>query len=133
MAKLAALRHQGHIVIMSLLLFTLAGCSRSLTTREKFTLAGGGIGAATGAALGAAIAAPATGAAIGGTLGGAGGALIGDRIQAQNSKFEAQQHERKRQRIEANHPLLYKSQRKPDRERQPQQTEQIGTQKSPSS
>jgi len=79
MAELNYLWLQGLRVIMSLLLLTLTSCSRPLTTREKGTLAGGGIGAAAGTVLGATVGVPGAGTAIGSALGAAGGALTGDQ------------------------------------------------------
>ena len=69
----------------------LAGCSQSLTTREKGVLAGGGLGAATGAIIGAAVGNPGAGAAIGGALGGAAGGLIGDQLQQRDQVAANQQ------------------------------------------
>ena len=67
-------------VTVGALLLTVVGCSTPLSTREKSTLAGGGIGAATGAIVGAAVGAPGAGAAIGGALGAGAGALTGDHL-----------------------------------------------------
>ena len=47
---------------VGVLLFTVVGCTQPLSTREKSTLAGGGLGAATGAIIGAAVGAPGAGA-----------------------------------------------------------------------
>ena len=49
--------------IGALFLLTIVGCSQPLSTREKSTLAGGGLGAATGAIIGATVGAPGAGAA----------------------------------------------------------------------
>jgi uncharacterized protein YcfJ len=113
MAELVPLRWPKVIVLMSLLLSALVSCSHPLTTREKATLAGGTIGAATGTVVGATFGAPGPGAAVGGAIGGAGGALVGNSILAQNQERDArQQHsqkqkaEQKRQRVGAKHPLL---------------------------
>jgi osmotically inducible lipoprotein OsmB len=58
------------------------GCSgQTLTTREKGTLLGGGLGAAGGAIIGAAAGAPGAGAAIGGVLGAGSGFLVGNALQ----------------------------------------------------
>jgi uncharacterized protein YcfJ len=85
----------------------LSGCSQPLSTREKSTLVGGGLGAATGAIIGAAVGNPGAGAAIGGAFGAGTGALIGDQFQKietrqayQQSQINAQQRELKRQRRE---------------------------------
>src|SRR5204863_8037240 len=51
--------------LLSVLALSLASCAQPLTTREKGTLAGGTLGAATGAIIGAATGSPAAGAAIG--------------------------------------------------------------------
>ena len=113
MAELVTLRWPKLIVLMSLLSLALVSCSRPLTTREKATLAGGTIGAATGAAVGATFGAPGPGAAVGGTLGAAGGALVANAIQIQNQERDARQQrnqkqkaEQKRQRVRTAHPLL---------------------------
>jgi outer membrane lipoprotein SlyB len=66
------------------------GCSgQPLTTREKGTLVGGGLGAATGAIVGAAVGSPGVGAAIGGGLGAVGGAVVGNEMQ--NQEIQQQQ------------------------------------------
>jgi hypothetical protein len=57
------------------LLVTLVGCSTPLTTREKGTLIGGGVGVGAGALLGGG-----TGAVIGGALGAGSGLLVGDQL-----------------------------------------------------
>jgi hypothetical protein len=63
-------------------LFFIAGCSgQPLSTREKGTLGGVGIGAATGAIIGAAVGSPGAGAAIGGALGGVTGYAVGNEMQ----------------------------------------------------
>jgi len=117
MAELVTIRWPKLIVLMSLLLLTLVSCSHSLTTREKATLAGGTIGAATGTAVGATFGAPGPGAAVGGAIGAAGGALIGNSILAQNQERDARQLQsqkqkaaQKRQRVRATHPLLQRPQ-----------------------
>jgi hypothetical protein len=60
------------VAILALALVAMvlgAGCSgQPLSTREKGTLGGAGIGAAGGAIIGAAVGAPGAGAAIGGAL-----------------------------------------------------------------
>jgi uncharacterized protein YcfJ len=63
-------------------LFAIAGCSgQPLSTREKGTLGGLGIGAVTGTIIGAAVGAPGAGAAIGGAIGGVGGYAVGNEMQ----------------------------------------------------
>ena len=116
MAELVTLRCPKLIVLMSLLLFTLVSCSRPLTTREKATLVGGTIGAATGTAVGATFGAPGPGAAVGGAIGSTGGAWIGNSILAQNQERDVRQQqsqkqkaEQKRQRVRATHPLLQRN------------------------
>lgn len=91
----------------------VAGCSQSLTTREKGVLAGGGLGAATGAIIGAAAGNPGAGAAIGGALGGAAGGLIGDQLQKRDQVATEQQRETEQQRQELarNRELLEKLKR----------------------
>ena len=71
----------------------ISGCSQPLSTREKSTLVGGGLGAATGAIIGAAVGAPGAGAAIGGALGAGTGALVGDQMQKRDVQEATQQHE----------------------------------------
>ena len=71
----------------------ISGCSQPLSTREKSTLVGGGLGAATGAIIGAAVGAPGAGAAIGGALGAGTGALVGDQMQKRDVQEAEQQHE----------------------------------------
>ena len=119
MAELVTLRWPKLIVLMSLLMLALVSCSHPLTTREKATLAGGAIGAATGTAVGATFGAPGPGAAVGGTIGAAGGALIANAIQIQNEERNIRQQQsqkqktaQKRQRVRAKHPLLQRPQPK---------------------
>jgi uncharacterized protein YcfJ len=71
----------------------VSGCSQPLSTREKSTLAGGGIGAATGAIIGAAVGNPGAGAAIGGALGAGTGVLVGDQLQKHDVQEAEQRHE----------------------------------------
>jgi osmotically inducible lipoprotein OsmB len=78
------------IILLSALLLT-AACSQPLTTREKSTLAGGGIGAVAGTVLGATVGAPGAGAAIGGALGAAGGAVAGDQMQSRDAEISSQE------------------------------------------
>src|SRR5919204_1754610 len=82
------------------LTFVLSGCSQPLSTREKGTLVGGGLGAATGAIIGAAVGNPGAGAAIGGALGAGTGALVGDQLQKRDVQEAEQQHELDRQERE---------------------------------
>src|SRR5438445_9978774 len=89
---MAKRRAQGGVVVLALT-FLLAGCSQPLSTREKSTLVGGGLGAATGAIIGAAVGAPGAGAAIGGALGAGTGALVGDQMQKRDVQEAEQQHE----------------------------------------
>ena len=69
--------------LLSALALSLMSCAQPLTTREKGTLAGGTLGAATGAIIGGATGSPGAGAAIGGALGSVAGALTGDQLWAQ--------------------------------------------------
>src|ERR1700675_2501485 len=85
----------------------VSGCSQPLSTREKGTLMGGGLGAATGSIIGAAVGSPGAGAAIGGGLGAVTGALVGnelqnheDREQQIEARLRAQQREIEQQRRE---------------------------------
>ena len=58
------------IVLAAVMILAVFGCEgQPLSTREKGTLAGGGLGAATGAIIGAATGSPGAGAAIGATIG----------------------------------------------------------------
>jgi outer membrane protein OmpA-like peptidoglycan-associated protein len=89
-------------------LVLLAGCSQPLSTREKSTLIGGGLGAATGAIIGAAVGNPGAGAAIGGALGAGSGALVGNQMQNQERMADEQQQviEQQKQEISRNRQLL---------------------------
>jgi outer membrane lipoprotein SlyB len=80
------------------LLILFSGCSQPLSTREKSTLVGGGLGAATGAIIGAAVGSPGAGAAIGGALGAGTGALVGDQFQKIENRQNAQQQQISAQR-----------------------------------
>ena len=100
------------ICVLGVLMLTGAsGCSgQPLTTREKGTLAGGGLGAATGAIIGAAAGAPGVGAALGGVLGAGGGFLVGNALQNNEireshteGRVAYQQREIERQRREIAH------------------------------
>jgi uncharacterized protein YcfJ len=96
------------IVVVLAMAFALVGCSgEPLSTREKGTLLGGGLGAATGAIIGAAVGSPGAGAAIGGGLGAVSGALVGnelqnheDREQQIDAQLQEQEREIERQRRE---------------------------------
>ena len=70
------------IVTLSLLLAAIVGCSEALTTRETGAAIGAVSGAAVGGIIGSAVGHPGAGAAVGGALGLGAGALIGDQIQA---------------------------------------------------
>jgi uncharacterized protein YcfJ len=86
------LRAPAIAALMIAAVMLVAGCSGSqpLSTREKGTLIGGGVGAATGAIIGgAAVGSPGIGAAIGGGIGAVGGAVVGNEMQNQ----EAQQQD----------------------------------------
>jgi len=83
---------QGGAAVLALAVI-ISGCSQPLSTREKSTLVGGGLGAATGAIIGAAVGAPGAGAAIGGALGAGTGALVGDQLQKRDVQEAEQQHE----------------------------------------
>ena len=82
-------------------LIGVAACSgQPLSTREKGTLGGVGIGAATGAIIGAAVGSPGAGAAIGGALGGVGGFAVGNSMQnreQQQAQTQAQIAQQQRQ------------------------------------
>jgi outer membrane lipoprotein SlyB len=102
-----------------LILVLFSSCSQPLSTREKSTLVGGGLGAATGAIVGAAVGNPGAGAAIGGALGAGTGALIGDQFQkienrqnAQQRQIQAQHRQIKRQGKEISR-LKRKAKKKP--------------------
>jgi uncharacterized protein YcfJ len=92
------MRHGGAAALA--LAVIVSGCSQPLSTREKSTLAGGGLGAATGAIVGAAVGNPGAGAAIGGALGAGAGALVGDQLQQRDAQAAEQQHELNRQERE---------------------------------
>lgn len=90
------------------LLALVAGCSQPLSTREKGTLVGGGLGAATGAIIGAAVGNPGAGAAIGGALGAGAGALVGDQLQKRDTELGENQKQisQQQQEISQNRQLL---------------------------
>ncbi len=98
---------------------TLTGCSGTpLSTREKGTIAGGAVGAATGAIIGSAVGAPGAGAAIGGTLGAGTGFVVGNALQngeIRNSQTQAQVSSQQRE-ISAQHSEI-------ERLKQQQETE----------
>src|SRR5713101_4277867 len=104
MSKTSFLR--GAALLAALIL--LASCSQPLSTREKSTLVGGGLGAATGAIIGSAVGSPGVGAAIGGALGAGGGALVGDQLQKREkiSDEQQQQIEQQKQELARNRELL---------------------------
>jgi outer membrane protein OmpA-like peptidoglycan-associated protein len=85
-----------------------AGCSQPLSTREKGTLVGGGLGAATGAIIGAAVGNPGAGAAIGGALGAGAGALVGDQLQKRDTELgeNQKQIDQQQQEIARNRQLI---------------------------
>jgi len=86
----------------------LVSCSQPLSTREKSTLIGGGLGAATGAIIGAAVGNPGAGAAIGGALGAGTGALVGDQFQKRDTELaeSEQQIGAQQQEIARNRQLI---------------------------
>ncbi|HJY85064.1 MAG TPA: YMGG-like glycine zipper-containing protein [Candidatus Binatia bacterium] len=83
---------QVSVVIVTLVVL-LGGCSQPLSTREKGTLLGGGIGAASGAIIGGAVGHPGAGAAIGGAMGALSGGVIGDQLQGQENRSAYQQRQ----------------------------------------
>ncbi len=89
----------GGVVVFAFAL-VVGGCSQPLSTREKSTLVGGGLGAATGAIIGAAVGSPGAGAAIGGALGAGTGALVGDQMQKRDTQQAGQQQEIEQQNRE---------------------------------
>src|SRR5262249_61534518 len=70
-----------YTILLGSLLVTVTACSQPLSTREKSTLIGGGVGAAAGTVIGATVGAPGAGAAIGGGPGARGGGPGGGRVQ----------------------------------------------------
>jgi uncharacterized protein YcfJ len=83
------------------MLVGITGCSgQPLTTREKGTLLGGGLGAVAGTIIGAAAGAPGAGAAIGGVLGAGGGYLVGNAMQNNEIRESHTQTELSRQQRE---------------------------------
>lgn len=97
---------QGCAIIAVLTL--IASCSEPLSTREKSTLVGGGLGAATGAIIGAAVGNPGAGAAIGGALGAGTGALVGDQFQKRDTELAESQKQigEQQQELARNRQLL---------------------------
>src|ERR1700724_3048069 len=70
------------VVLAAMMVLAVVGCEgEPLSTREKGTFVGTGLGAATGAIIGAATGHPLAGAAIGGILGGGTGYLAGNSMQ----------------------------------------------------
>src|SRR6266540_7283686 len=90
---------QGGVAALALAVI-VSGCSQPLSTREKSTLVGGGLGAAPGAIIGAAVGNPGAGAAIGGALGAGAGALVGDRLQKRDQELAGQQQQIEQQQQE---------------------------------
>ncbi len=88
------------IVLAAVIVLAAAGCAgEPLTTREKGTLLGGGLGAATGSIIGAAVGSPGAGAAIGGGLGAVTGALVGNELmnhEDREKQIEARLREQQR-------------------------------------
>lgn len=81
-------------------MFALGACSQPLSTREKGTLVGGGLGAASGAIIGSTVGSPGAGAAVGGAMGALGGGLVGDQLQGLENKASHQQRQIERQNRE---------------------------------
>jgi uncharacterized protein YcfJ len=94
MRKMATVHKSGiaRIAFVIAALLIVAGCSGApLSTREKGTFIGGGLGAATGAIIGAAVGAPGAGAAIGGALGAGTGFVVGNQMQnTENQQAQTQ-------------------------------------------
>ena len=98
-------------VLAAVTVVAMFGCEgQPLSTCEKGTLAGGGLGAATGAIIGAAIGSPGAGAAIGGLLGAGTDFLAGNEFQNREvhqkqieAQLREQQAEIERQRREIEH------------------------------
>jgi len=87
-------------LVLCVAFLAVSGCSQPLSTREKSTLVGGGLGAATGAIIGAAVGSPGAGAAIGGALGAGTGALVGDKMQSQDTERAQQQRQIEQNNLE---------------------------------
>jgi phage tail tape-measure protein len=96
------------IILAAAMLIALVGCEgEPLSTREKGTFVGAGLGSATGAIIGAATGNPLAGAAIGGVLGGGTGFIAGNELQNNEhhqrlieAELREQQREIERQRRE---------------------------------
>jgi len=98
---MTSVRHRVYGGLLGIfLVLCLVGCSQPLNKREKGTLFGGGLGAATGAIIGSAVGAPGAGAAIGGGLGAVTGGLIGDQIMGVENRQYAMQRQLNTQRRE---------------------------------
>ena len=95
---LARQRVQAGMIVV--FMFAFSACSQPLSTREKGTLAGGGLGAASGAIIGSTIGSPGAGAAIGGAMGALGGGLVGDQLQGVENRAAYQQRQIERQNRE---------------------------------
>ena len=98
---------------------TLASCSGDpLSTREKGTLGGAGVGAVGGAIVGAAVGHPAAGAAIGAGLGGVTGYAVGNHMQnTENANAQTQQQVRsQQQQIEQQHRQIQQLQQNQETE-----------------
>jgi Glycine zipper len=75
-------------------ILTVSACSgEPLTTREKGTLGGGGIGAGGGALVGLALGHPLAGAAIGGVVGAGVGMAVGNSMQNSEDRHNAEETE----------------------------------------
>ena len=96
------------LYLLTFMLVFVMGCAQPLSTREKATLGGAGLGAGAGAIIGAALGNPGAGAAIGGALGGVTGAVVGNQFQKRDTELTAneQRIERQRQEISQNRQLL---------------------------
>ena len=96
------------IALAAIMVLAMFGCEgQPLSTREKGTLLGGGLGAASGAIVGAATGSPGAGAAIGGLLGAGTGFIAGNEFQNREvherqieAQLRSQQAEIERQRRE---------------------------------
>lgn len=97
----SVVKRAGLIVLTAAIAIAVVGCTgEPLTTREKSTLLGGGLGAATGAIIGAAVGSPGAGAAIGGGLGAVTGALVSNELQnheTREKQIEARLQEQQRE------------------------------------
>ncbi|MGH7827101.1 MAG: YMGG-like glycine zipper-containing protein [Candidatus Binatia bacterium] len=79
------------IMLVVLLFAALAGCSGTLTTREKGGLIGAGLGAGAGAIIGSTVGHAAVGALVGGPVGLIAGALVGDHLMGREEQQTDQQ------------------------------------------